>query len=189
MTTPTDWSQPISPADVATYTGGRVPADTPGLETMVAAALDAVHRYCGWHVFPTITESVRLDGPGGRLLNLPTLHLVELVEVTNDGTVIEPDTLTWSTRGMIARRSSHWSDDLGAITVDMRHGFEHAPALAKNVCEIVGQSVQAAPNPGALTSLRVGDRQETYALTMAGNGLPAGADQALWDSYRLPRLA
>ncbi|MCF8605148.1 hypothetical protein L5I01_17475 [Gordonia sp. HY442] len=170
------------------YTGGRVPEDLPGLEGRIAAVLSAVHRYCGWHVFPVVETQMRLDGPGGKLLNLPTLRLVELISVTSGGVDVEIDTLTWSDRGMIARRSGRWTTELGGIIVTARHGFDSAPELVTDVCEVVAQSSSRSGAP-VLSKLRVGERQEDYALATASNGLPFGANQGLWDSYRLPRLA
>jgi hypothetical protein len=53
-----------------------------------AATVAEVRAFCGWHIAPEVTETLTLDGPGGYVLVLPTLHLVDLVSVTNDGTAV-----------------------------------------------------------------------------------------------------
>ena len=49
-----------------------------GPQWWVRAAQGAVRRYCGWHVAPSITETLRLDGYGGRVLTLPSKHITAI---------------------------------------------------------------------------------------------------------------
>ena len=39
------------------------------------AAQAAVRAYCGWHIAPSLSETLVLDGTGARAFILPTLHL------------------------------------------------------------------------------------------------------------------
>ena len=52
------------------------------------AACDAVRGYCEWHIAPSVTETLTLDGPGGSVLHLPSAHVTAVASVTNDGAVI-----------------------------------------------------------------------------------------------------
>jgi hypothetical protein len=94
-----------------------------------AAALAAARRYCGWHVTPAVTETITVDGPGGRVVSLPTMHLNELTEVIEDGVTLNVADLAPSvTVGTVRKRSgARWTSELGGITVTMTHGHDVAP--------------------------------------------------------------
>jgi hypothetical protein len=78
-----------------------------------AATVAEVRAFCGWHIAPEVTETLTLDGPGGYVLVLPTLHLVDLVSVTNDGTAITdpewPAELLSVMTEMASTGTSEWS--------------------------------------------------------------------------------
>src|ERR1700733_2175357 len=70
-------------SDVELYTRGRLPASDVETTRILNRALAAARRYCEWHVTPLVTgDVVTLDGPGHRLLMLPTLQLQKLNSVT-----------------------------------------------------------------------------------------------------------
>ena len=94
-----------------------------------AAALAAARRYCGWRVTPSDEESITVDGPGGWVLSLPTMHLTELIEVVEDGVTLDVADLAPSvTTGTVRKRSgARWTSELGGITVTMTHGHDTAP--------------------------------------------------------------
>ena len=80
----------LTTADVEQYTGGRLDKDHPETISLLARGLGAARRFCGWHVTPVQTDTDRvLDGPGSRLLRLPTLRLNALTAVTEDGTELD----------------------------------------------------------------------------------------------------
>ena len=87
-----------------------------------AVACAAVRSFCGWHVAPSLTEPVTVDGPGGDTLLLPTLHLTNLTDVTNDGApVANPE---WSATGMV--RGS-WTSKFRGVVATMTHGHSACP--------------------------------------------------------------
>ena len=49
------------------------------------AAQAAIRKYCGWHVAPSVTRTVRLDGHGGDSLLLPSKHVTALSSLKLDG--------------------------------------------------------------------------------------------------------
>lgn len=100
-------------------------------------ALDAVRDYCGWHIAPPRTETVRLDGPGGGLLHLPSLHVTDIVSITSDGQAVTD--YQWSQFGMV---SASWSSKLGGIGATFTHGFDKLPG----VVVAVARSLALAPD-------------------------------------------
>lgn len=94
-----------------------------------AAALAAARRYCGWVVTPPETVTITVDGPGGRVLSLPTLHLTTLSAVVEDGVTLDVNDLRFSPNtGVVVKKSGGcWTSHMGAIQVTMTHGFASAP--------------------------------------------------------------
>jgi hypothetical protein len=117
-------------ADAETFTGGRLPDDevTQGL---VDAALAAARRYCGWPVSPVVTGvTLVVDGPGGRVLSLPTLNLITLTSITENGEVLDVTKLDVSRRKGTVEKYPYgwWTRRAGGITVTMTHGFAEVEA-------------------------------------------------------------
>lgn len=100
-------------------------------QAAIDAALAAVRRYCGWHVSPVRTGDVLtdLDGPGGRVLSLPTLNLIATASVTELGVAVDVTTLDRSRRkGTLTKQFGYWTCRDGAITATITHGFTEAEA-------------------------------------------------------------
>jgi hypothetical protein len=180
----------LTPDDVAQYTSGRLAADNAETQRLLSAGLTAARRYCGWHVTRLIDENddftpdeVTLDGPGSTLLVLPTLRLVELVSVTEDGVDLDIDTdLRVSARGLVRKRSGAcWSWHYGSITVTMDHGFEDADDFNAAVLSFVDRSSLAATG-GRLNAVG----PFLYATeTMATASPFSVVERALLEQYRL----
>lgn len=101
----------------------------PFSEMQAQAAGESVRADCGWHIAPSVTETVTLDCDGGRVLFLPTLHLTAVAEV-RDLTGSTPSVLTgWrmSRAGMLSRAAG-WPVGFGAVEVDFTHGYDQCPA-------------------------------------------------------------
>ncbi|WP_410877364.1 hypothetical protein [Nocardia sp. A7] len=101
-------------------------------DTVKAMRLDSVIQdirdYCGWHIAPSITQTLTLDGPGRRTLLLPSLYVTAITAVTEDGTAVPADQFDWSEKGMLRHRSGLWTDRWRGITVTLTHGYDQAPA-------------------------------------------------------------
>jgi hypothetical protein len=91
-----------------------------------ASAVAQIRGYCGWHIAPEVTETLTLDGPGGYELFLPTLRLVDLVSITNDGSAVtEPQ---WSRSGRVgAGYWSCWTWKMRGVVAEITHGYEEWP--------------------------------------------------------------
>ncbi|UOE45477.1 hypothetical protein [Agromyces larvae] len=132
----------------------------------IDAAHGAVRRYCGWHVAPLITELLELDGTGGRRILLPSLRVVALVKVVNDGRDVT-DTVRFSRRsGFLSLKSGCWSDEPGTVEVTLTHGYDLAEVpevaalidvLAKRASTNQGAVVQQSIGPASVRVATGGD--------------------------------
>lgn len=105
---------------------------------MLTAALAVARREVGWHVSPVrLADSITMDGPDSRILWLPTLKLVALTSITEDGTLLASSAYKPSVgdgpglpRRAAVRKVSrgYWSCEYSAVTVVMDHGYTEAEA-------------------------------------------------------------
>lgn len=120
MTDPTAVEEPlVDPAALSGFPGA------PYTDTVVAAASASIRADAGWHIAPQRTETLTLDHHGGVWLVLPTLHLVEVAEVRNaDGDVVDGWT---ASRAGVLHRERGFPAGLGAVDVDLTHGYAACP--------------------------------------------------------------
>lgn len=144
-------------------------------------ARSVARRFCGWHVTPVHTaEVVTLDGPGSPLLVLPTLRLVEVVEVVENGVPVNVADLHWSTRGLVRKKSGAlWSRNYGAIVVKMTHGFEENDALDFNAAVLSYAERSDGDKP------RVVGPFQWDTKPMAPGSAFSVAERSLLEQYRL----
>lgn len=133
----------LSPDDVEEFTSGRLSTSDPEVERMLEAALVTARRYCGWAVTPVVTDdAITLDGPGSRILVLPTRRLITLTSISENGVSLNLASLSVTpgglpgatTRPAAVRKSSggwwgNWrGGDYQSIDVVMTHGYTEAEA-------------------------------------------------------------
>ena len=83
----------LDASDVESFTNGRL-SDDDATARLLASALAAARRYCGWHVSPVREgDEIEVDGPGGRVLSLPTLNLAEVSELSEVGVSVDVGSL------------------------------------------------------------------------------------------------
>lgn len=114
------------------------------------AANQSVRRFCGWHVAPVITETLVLDGSGGRTLLLPSQRVRSLTSVHCDGVDVT-NMVQYSTTSGMLEIDGTWSHRLGGIKVKLEHGYstEELPDVAALILNIAkragsGQSLIAS---------------------------------------------
>ena len=90
-------------------------------------AIGAIRGYCGWHISPSITETLIVDGPGDSLLLLPTLRLTNLTALTIDGTPVALEDVQWSERGGVRGYRTSTAKWRG-VSVEITHGYDEFPA-------------------------------------------------------------
>lgn len=161
--------------------------------TAQEVARSAARRFCRWHVTPVReNQVVTLDGPGSRLLVLPTLRLVELTSVIENGVSLDVATeLDVSPTGLVRKLSgAYWSGRYGSIVVTMTHGF---PAEVDPEAEDDGD-VNAADFNAAVTSIAdrfAGDKARVVGPfqydpeAMTEGSAFSVVERALLEQYRL----
>lgn len=115
----------LSPSDLSAAVMARFGGDDEVAQLAIDTALVAARRYCGWHVSPVrVDELIELDGPGGRVLSLPTLSLNSVTSVTELGHTVDVSKLDRSRRkGTLTKPYGRWTGRDGAITAVITHGF------------------------------------------------------------------
>lgn len=150
---------------------------------LVAAAEGAVRSYCGWHVAPSTSETVVVDGSGGYTQHLPTLHLTNVTSVTEvdaDGVsqTVDLTDVQWSAAGYLWRPTS-WTTRLRGVSAQITHGHELVPPemqavvldLAEHLANTRGGTIRDQSGP---FSAQYAQQQMTPLHTM------------VLDAYRIP---
>lgn len=146
----------------------------------------AIRSYCGWHIAPSIQETVKLDGRGSRHLWLPSLYVTEVTAVSNEGTALTDVEYDWSESGYIESRYGCWTTRPRQVEVEFTHGYDDIPADVVGVA--VAVAARAIASPSGATRQQVGAVALGYATV---NGASGGIallqhERDILDQYRLP---
>jgi hypothetical protein len=173
----------LDAATVEAFTHGRLDSDDPETVRQLAAASNAARRYCGWHVTPVVTnQSLTLDGPGNRILALPTLQLGSVTSIREDGITLNLADLQVSARGVVLKTDGgFWTDKLGGIVVVFTHGYAAAPDFESVVFSAIDRGVFSTDKPARV----VGPFQ--YAASLEDRLTFLDAERAVLDFYRLEK--
>ncbi len=149
------------------------------------AAHGAVRRFCGWHVAPLITETMVLDGTGGRDVLLPSLRVVTLVSVLNDGTDVTASVDT-SRAGILRLTTGTWTDRLGRISVTLSHGYDldEVPEVAA----VIAGVAKRGPNSGRVEASEAANGSSRGGVVDRGAPISIPltlAEQEMLAPYRL----
>lgn len=104
-------------------------------QDVIDRTVETVRHMCGWHVWPTREESLTLDVRDRGELFIPTLHLVEVLDVEVGGSPLDLSKIDWSDTGIIV---GPFPVGFRKVRVRVRHGFESAPDLL-GVCLSMAQ--------------------------------------------------
>jgi hypothetical protein len=173
----------LTPDDVERYTSDRLAADDTETQRLLSAGLTAARRFCGWNVNLVEDDEVTLDGPGSTLLLLPTLRLVELTSVVENGVTLDVDTdLYVSARGLVRKRAGGcWSANYGSIVATMNHGFDDTDDFNAAVLSFVDRSslTSTGGRPKAIGPFQY------YDEAMAAASAFSAVERSLLEQYRL----
>lgn len=129
--------------------------------TLIAEVSAAIRSYCGWHLVPSVTDDVTVDGSGSTILLLPTTHLTAVTAITEDGEPVDVEGVEWSTAGYL-RRSLAWTTTLRGVVISLVHGYATPPDELRAV--MAAAVVRALFSPlGGVTSEQVGAVSRQYA--------------------------
>lgn len=114
----------------------------------MTSGLDAVRSWCGWHIAPSQSETVKVEGEGGRVLLLPSLKVTAVTEVRNESGAVTTG-YKWRENGVLR---GWWSaEDLYAF--DITHGYVEMPSELQAItnkidADGVGSRLLASENAG-----------------------------------------
>lgn len=145
--------------DLAAYLG-HPPANPGQAGFMLDAASEFVRGYCGWSITREVDAVWTLDATGGRLLAVPTLHLVSVSSVLVRGVECVSE-VEASTAGLLYRRGG-WPTGYRSVVVRAVHGHEQTPRDVLVVVCAVASRMLTVPGTGPVTSHRIGSVQVTY---------------------------
>lgn len=149
------------------------------------AALAEARRYCGWPVSPVIEDDeITVDGPGGRVLRLPTMNLLEVTELIENGVALDVTKLDVSRRKGTVEKYPYgwWTGRSGAITVTMTHGFTEAEAADWRAAILSIVEHNSLPKIAAGSTMTAGPFQVSGAAVQP---VFTEAEQAVLDMYKL----
>lgn len=175
----------VTAADLSAWTGGKVSPNDPRVQPLIEGASAAIRRYCGWHIAPEKTETLLLDGSGGKVLTLQTLHLVDVASVKINGKEIPADLYDWSHLGNIELRHGTWPLRYRSVEVEFTHGFESAPDINQIVNQVCSN---ALASPMGATREQAGQVSVTWGQTApntAGGMTLLQRDLDVLDTYKL----
>lgn len=137
------------------------------------AAQATVRRFCGWHIAPSITQTVQVTAHGGRRMNLPSGHVTAIVAISFQGCTLDPATdIDWSPEGavMLRRGLPDWPDVPGGVSATITHGWdvEDVPEIMALIASI---AQRASSSPAAIASQSVNGASVTFRTS---NGAPLG---------------
>lgn len=155
-----------------------------------------VRSVCGWHIAPERVETFVLDGAGAATLMLPTMHLLEVLQVEERGKTLGewrevlPEEYEWSEAGMLTAGDGYlngwWTDRQRGVRVTIRHGYDKPPAEVVAVVRAIAQ--RGVDNPRSLVRRQAGPFSDTYSQTGANQALPIAildAEERVLERYRI----
>jgi len=170
----------VTPADLALYQSGDV-------QTLLDQATALVRSYCGWHVAPSITETVSVAGSGVGSIALPSLWVTDVSAVVEDGTSLLSTDFVWDPAGIVGRLGVPWTTPDKVVTVTFTHGHARAEDFEAVVMAI---AARAEASPDGVVRRQVGLVSETYSQTssnVAGGVSLLPHEKDALRAYRLPR--
>lgn len=144
-----------APGDLTDFPGA------PFVDALVDAAVASLRREVGWHIAPSVDETLTVDASGGHWLMLPTMHLTAVAEVRNVSGDGDPVVITgWRfKRSGMLYRAGGWPHGVGAIEVDVTHGEAETPP---ELLPVIAERCQVAKRRVDLNSRSLGDLSENY---------------------------
>lgn len=158
-------------------------------QLMLDGAIEAVIEYCGWHIAPVVSELVTVDGSGTALQPLPTLNLLAVDSIEENGRSLDVSQVDWSTNGLVEKRSGgRWTGRRRGVTFGISHGYAAAPRwLVTLICAAAGRAFNT---PLGRVQETAGDQSISYLGGRGAVAVPPGTVLLLpFEQKMLDRLA
>lgn len=114
-------------ADLVSNTDMEGFPGAPFAERVLAAAAGSVRDDCGWHIAPSVTETLQLRSTGPIVL-LPSLHVTTVTAVRDADTGEPVEGWHLDQRAGVLSRSTSGSCWPARLEVDLVHGHAACPA-------------------------------------------------------------
>lgn len=179
-----------TPAQLENFTKGKLRAADLRVPDALAAVSRSIRNRAGWHITPLVTDhALVLDGPGGRVLALPSMHIKTIHTLDDDGALyLEEDLRVSRGTGLTTKRSgAWWSSEYGAITVTMDHGHDVAEDLVMMCMTLAARGLSS---PMGATREQAGALSVNWGMTtqgVAGGIVPSAGERTVMDYYTLVR--
>lgn len=156
---------------------GVVTTDPQVPQSAVDRAVETLRELAGWHIWPVREERLELLVPGDGQVILPTKRLLEVIELSIDGSPIDIDRLVYSDDGVVyvPGLKPRRDDVPRKVIARIRHGYEKLADLTGVVLAMAARSVQ----PQA--SYTVG----RISVGAPGSATPQSTEWRLLDLYKL----
>lgn len=148
------------------------------------AAQSAIRRYCGWHVAPSIEETIHVTSTGGTTLLLPSKHITDVSSVTCDEHDLT-EQVEWDAGGVMRLHSGRWTDRLRGVKITMTHGYD--PEEVPEVIMLMETIARRARTQPGVSSQSVNGASASY-FTAGGAPLSVpllDIEKQMLDPYRL----
>jgi hypothetical protein len=167
---------------------GHPPANPDQATWYLDAASAFARSYCQWSISYEADVEWTLDGPGGCLLALPTLHLIAVTALSVNDELVDPAELELSQTGLVVRRCG-WPHQLGGIVAVATHGYSETPRdVTAVVCSAASRMLGGA-GKGSVTTERVGGVQVTWGREGAEASALSKTEVNALDRYKLPGIS
>lgn len=128
----------VVPEDLAEFPGAPFP------QSLIDAASEAIQAEAGWHIAPTLTETIQVYTGGSTVVVLPSLR-VESVTAVRDATddalpVIEGWRLRPVGPVLVRDGQAAWPE---YVEVDLTHGYAQCPADLKSAVAARAQEIRS----------------------------------------------
>ncbi|WP_250243746.1 hypothetical protein [Bifidobacterium longum] len=145
----------------------------------MGAAQAAIRKHCGWHVAPSVTRTIRLDGHGGDSLLLPSKHVTALSSLKLDGVEHVQDARFSEAGSLVLVNGATFPDLPGSVEATITDGWdlEDVPEVQMILLDIASRVMQV---PGTVSSQSTNGSSVTYRSGSDG-GVP---NVALFDSEK-----
>jgi len=180
--------------DYEAWSGREIPSgDRARYDLLLSIASELIADEAGWHIAPSVTETLRLDGPGGTVLNLPSKHVTNIEEIAwADRRLAEPivyptANYVWNKAGIVELTDSHapwwlsWTPDdvlpgypgwptlVDSISVTLTHGYAEPPApVVFAACDMVSiATALPAEIPRGVTQITTGGVNASFDFRQA----------------------
>lgn len=119
-------AEELTPADVSSYNPELTDVDEN--TRLLAAALQRIRTFCGWHVSPVEPAEWAVHGRNFDFIVVPTLKIVDIISITEDGVPVDlTNVVQYSDEpGVLYKKSGIWH---GRVEIEATHGFTAAEAM------------------------------------------------------------